>query len=325
MDKLRYALATGLFLLICASGCAHQAQLWEPRTLARCGNSLGDPVLDRERTYLAALLALSSRQYAIVHSESPSWIEAESRSDYHPEVFHTRWVLHVLDNGRLEVDSPENAREMHDKTDLWYAKLSQSVALLACRDLNWLRWEAQNRGLLAVGAGLVSTPTSEGSAGGELSAANTGSVATPAQAPVALAGLPPSPGERAARQHELDRLRLERSDLHLFRTVAFAAVGAGMLAASIGLGAQALNQYFSCHHDGSDCVSRPFARGLGYSAAGSAAVGGVFLSVSLPMLFAKLPRYRALSHEMKALRDPSLSLGVSNDRTAWGLTLRGSF
>jgi hypothetical protein len=285
-------------LLLLVTGCASAPRSWQPRTVASCTAALGAP-LDQERTYLAALLALSSRKYAVLHSEAPHSIEAESRSDYHPEIYTTRWVMRVRPDGSLEVDAPDNQRATHDRTESWYQRLSMSIQQLQCRDLNWLRWEAQNRGLLAIGAGVADAP--ELGAGGE---AHGEPLPFPAE-------------ERAARQGRLDSLRSQRSDLHLWRSVAWGGLGVGLVAAGAGVGSSALNARALCEGEPGACSDVP--RALAYTALGLAVAGGVVLAVSVPITLRKGHRYRALSREMKPLKDPRLSL------SPLGVTLHGSF
>src|SRR5688572_8436213 len=70
-----------LLLSIGLVGCAH-SRPWSARTLPPCTLATGIPELDRERSYLASLLALDARRYAIVHTVRGREIEATYSTDY---------------------------------------------------------------------------------------------------------------------------------------------------------------------------------------------------------------------------------------------------
>lgn len=194
-----------LLLVSLLPACA-SPQLWSARTTPGCYQRSGDPELDRERTYVAALLALNERGYAILHAEAPREIEADFASSYRPEISHTRWLITIQPDASLLVDTPPNMREVHQRSERWYGNLVGNVQRLQCRDLNWLRWEAQNRGLLPIGAaGIAMGPAP--SAGGEQAITANGLI-----------------NPHAQRLAELER---QRADLHVSRAITWSAVGAG--------------------------------------------------------------------------------------------------
>ena len=79
--------------------------VWTAQTIPACYAPSGAPELDRERSYLAALLALEARGYAILHAEAPVQLEAEYKSSYKPEKAHAHWLIDVLPDASLHVDS----------------------------------------------------------------------------------------------------------------------------------------------------------------------------------------------------------------------------
>jgi hypothetical protein len=144
--------SAALGLAIAASACGGApAKPAYPRELTRCSTSTGEAALDQQRAFLAMLLALEERRYVIARMTWPELIEATYLSDYHPERFHTTWLVRVLPDGALWLDHPEP--QGHERTEQWYARLLKSYGLYACRDVDWLRWQAENRGVLPVGIG----------------------------------------------------------------------------------------------------------------------------------------------------------------------------
>ena len=143
-NVLRFA----LFLALFAVGCG--TPNWAVRETAPCPESLHAPRANQERAYLAALLALSDRHYDVVHREAPRSIEAVARNRHYE--FETTWVITIRTDGTVLVDQPENARETHEFTDNWHTKRVRSLESYRCRDLDWLRWNAESRGLVPVGA-----------------------------------------------------------------------------------------------------------------------------------------------------------------------------
>jgi len=72
-----------LTLLVAVTGCAH-SKPWTAQTLPPCAAGTGVPELDRARSYLASLLALDARRYAIEHTVDGRQIEASYSPDYPP-------------------------------------------------------------------------------------------------------------------------------------------------------------------------------------------------------------------------------------------------
>jgi hypothetical protein len=134
-------------LALILTGCGTPA--WSARTAETCPSTLGDPRSDQERAYLSSLLALDDRRYEVVHRESPRQIEATAQNRHYG--FRTTWVIRVQPGGVLSIDQPENERETHEFTQKWFDQLTRSIESYRCRDLDWLRWNAENRGLVPVG------------------------------------------------------------------------------------------------------------------------------------------------------------------------------
>jgi hypothetical protein len=301
--RLARCLTHGLWLsLLVLGACAHSPPPWEPHTLPGCHGSLGQPQLDQERTYLAAMLALSARHYAILHAEAPFLIEAESRTNYHPELFTTRWVMNVRPDGVLDIDAPSNDRDTHAKTQEWYRRLRNLIEQYQCRELAWLRAEATSAGLIA-----ASAAPAPSSAGGETS--------VPVAATV-------TPEERAARQRVLDELHTQRRDVRLWRSVVWSAIGVVSINAGLATALRSNDASPSCADDPA-CAS--LHRNMTLSAGvGLMAAGGVVLAVSLPITLKRADRYRAINKELRLLQNPTLSLGGGRGAPA-GLTFRANF
>lgn len=295
-----------LFTLLVCVGCGSPG-VWKARTTPACLASTGDAALDRERTYLAALLALNERKYVTVHTEAPVEIEADFQSSHKPDVAHTTWVLRVQGDASLEVDTPPNKATMHGKTERWYSGLVSTHRRLHCRDVNWLRWEAQNKGLLPIGAaGLV-------------------------QPSPATSGAEQLPRSGSANPHaaRLAALENERASLHLSRVMIIGGVGAGLGAFGLGLIAQGgpmmLEDCREPEHtyDQPDCSSRDAGRILLWTGVASGAAALTLLSVALPLGIKKLRKSKALSKEIDDIRNAQVSFGGGHG--AFGVTLRGSF
>jgi hypothetical protein len=291
-----------------AAACS-SPKLWAARSTPGCHASTGDPALDRERTYLATLVALNQRGYAILRAEPAREIEADFVSDYKPEVSHTRWLLRVQSDASLSVDTPPSQRHMHQRSERWYSGLIQSVRGFQCRDLNWLRWEAQNRGLIPIGAVAQAPGTAAESSGGEL---------------------PQSSAVGNPHAQRLTALERERAALHVGRSIALSAVGAGFGIFTISVvsqGAAYALQGCSANELGSypthDCSTRDAGRILLWTGAATGVVAGTLLAVGLPLMLGRLRKARALGREIKILRKATLSLAA--DSAGFGVSLRAPF
>lgn len=302
---LRFVVVLALLSLL--PGCARQ-KVWVPRVVPACASSTSDATLDRERTYLAALLAVQERGYAILRAEPPREIVADYTSDYRPERSHSRWLLYVQPDGSLEVSTPADHRRVHARAEAWYGRLAQGVQRLSCRDLNWLRWEAQNRGLLPVGAAVAPVAAS---AGGESAA-------------------PAGPAVAKADAARLARLEQQRSELRLARAITSSAVGAGLLVFSATLAAQgAVYALDGCEEDGTgptlgrNCSSRETGRIFLWTSASTGLVAATVLSVALPRMIKRLRLSRELGREIKTLRRSTIQVGAGP--LGYSLGLRTSF
>jgi hypothetical protein len=295
-----------LLLLLGVTGCAH-TRPWSARTLPACAARTGVPELDRERSYLATLLALDARQYAIVHAVSGREIEATYSPNYPPSQPSARWVLSVLDDARVVLDVPSTAGPISEREEQWAERLAFSITQNQCRELDWLRWEAQNRGLIAVGAGPVASGPPPLVAGGEQPGPAAASLASPRAAQVAA-------------------LRQERAKIRIAPPAAAAAVGVGFTAAGVSLLAQGLIYLADgCDEDGdwSDCSSRDTGRILAPIGGGLLGAGLISLSVGLPIMLRRLRRARELSRQIKALQ--TLQVGPQSGRRGLGLVFGGAF
>ena len=129
---------------------------WTARSTAPCPSALGSAAADQERAYLSALLALNDLHYQVVQHEASSHIEAVAQNGHYD--FETTWVINVREDGSLSIDQPETQRETHVRPFETYR----------CRDVDWLRWTAESRGLVPVGAaGTIDAPESTGGSPGE--------------------------------------------------------------------------------------------------------------------------------------------------------------
>ncbi len=272
-----------LFLLCwrgLGAGCVKRKTIWSLQNSPGCPVSTSDPQLDRERTYLASLLALQERKYAILRTQAPSAIEATYTSGNNPSVAHVHWLIGIGPDASLTVDVAEADRQMHRRVAGWYDTLLASVNQLKCRDPNWLRWEAQNRGLVPIGAfaGVES-------AGAEAPMDQAGTAAAPLPVPVQL-----HPGAERLRE-----LEAERAELHFVRSLVWAGIGAGI--AGLGLTYTLYGAMFlieGCQEDGfygdTDCTLRDVGRIMVPVGASRGALGGTMLGILLPRGLTRLKR-----------------------------------
>lgn len=312
------SLACLLFLsALLAGGCVKKETVWVLHNTPGCPVSTSDPELDRERTYLATLLALQSRDYAVLITKAPTYIEASHAGGDSPGVAHVRWLIGIGPDASLNVDVPEDRRRMHPRVARWHDSLINEVNQLKCRDTNWLRWEAQNRGLVPMGAFAAAEPGGPGSAGGESA--------------LAPAGRSPDVNVHPNAER-LAQLELERSQIHFVRPLVWAGVGAGALGAGLVYVLYGtLYLMDGCTEDSwgeQDCVFRDMGRVFLPLGAGLAAVGGAMLAIGLPRGFSRMRKFRELGREIKLLRGASLSLTTPTGGSrpgAWGLSVRAEF
>lgn len=311
---MRRNFACLLFLAVLLCGCVKETT-WVLHNTPGCPVSTSSPDLDRERTYLATLLALQSRGYAILRTKAPSYIEATHTSGNSPQVARVRWLIGIGPDASLTVDVPESERSMHPRVAGWYDTLLNSVRQLQCRDTNWLRWEAQNRGLVPIGAFVGSDAAGPPSSGGE--------------------SAPPSTRTPNVHVHpsaeRLAELTAERSQIHFVRPLVWAGIGAGVIGAGLVYtiyGAAFMAAGCTSDFDGEDCSLRDSGKVLLPIGLSLAAVGGAMLAIGLPRGLSRMRRFRELGREIKLLRGASLSLDAPSGqsrRGGWGLSFRAEF
>jgi hypothetical protein len=314
-------------LLLFLAACT---QAFTPRSIAPCqaGAALG--ALERERSYHALLLALSERKYTVLRSDPPRALEAEYHSNYKPDEAFTRWLIEVAEDGSLRVQSIPAKTRVRRKQEFWFARLEESTRRLQCRDLNWLRWEAQNRGLtpLASGQMLSELPASAG-AEAPISATPLASDAgQTAQAPPPTSPAPPALGpppfspEAAARTAALRR---ERGNIRLAGPIALLATGISLGAGAVALGQLVIRESIvGCDDEESTtCFSGRQLRnmGIGAGALGVGMAGCVAAGATL--LARRLRRIRAIGGELRRLQPPMLS--IMGNTHGVNLSLHGAF
>ncbi|MFT3921322.1 MAG: hypothetical protein QM778_02180 [Myxococcales bacterium] len=281
-----------LFLLLHAllSGCVKKETNWSLHNTAGCPVSTSSSELDRERTYLATLLALQARHYVIVKAQSPTYLEATRTSASNPAVARVRWLISVGPDASLNVDVPEEQRTMHRKVAGWYDELVAEVSSLQCRDPNWLRWEAQNRGLVPIGAYAGAE-----SAGGEHAALPQG--------PAPQSPPPGAPLQVHPHAQRLAELDAERSQIHFVRPFAWAVVGGGFGVLGVTFAAYgAAFMFTDCDEDWSgyrDCTVRNTGRVLLPLGLGFGAAAATMLAITLPRGFSRLAKFRELGREIE--------------------------
>jgi hypothetical protein len=286
-----------LWLLAGLAACA-QPPAWQVRELPGCAQPLSDLQLERERGYLAALLALNARGYAIWRAELPQIV-----AEVGPFKARSHFEVRVREDGQLELDAPGALADR--RTVNRYEKLRQTTATFRCRELEWLRWEAQNRGLAPVGSGAI------------------------------VEGVPASPGKEMlvprGADHEARLLQLydQRARLHLGRKITLATVSAGVVGTGVTILFESLFMSASgCEDDDSygyttrDCSSKEAAKILAIVGGGLTALGGMMLGGAVPWLVQTMRRHHDLGRQIRALRDTQLSVGPGG---AFGLSWRRSF
>lgn len=146
----------GMLLMAAAiSSCGGSAsRIWRTKDEPTCAMPSGTAETDRQRAFLAALIALEERGYTVVRMRWPKTLEAHYYSAYKPEIYQTRWVINVLPNAHLEFSAPSPWHRTHSKTDQWFERLYHTIQRYQCRDPEWLRWRAEERGLLPIGLGV---------------------------------------------------------------------------------------------------------------------------------------------------------------------------
>lgn len=306
MRLSRAALLVVLGVLMPA--CA--AQPWHARTLPACPRSSGHPSLDRERAYVASLMALDTRGYAIVYAEPPQ-VEAQLTGRA------VGWTLRAEPGGAIVIDLGAGAGEPSRKSYTWLGKLEQTVAQYRCRELEWLRWEAQNRGLLPLVAA-------------EEPAAATPSELTVPGAPEDPPPLPPRETFEqvsAARRERIRALEERRAELHLGRAIAGAGVAVGLAVVGYSIMISALtltNDSCVAAWDGTTgCDHGKLPLRLAMSGLGIHLAGGALMAVTFPRLFSRLSQHRRLGRQIRDERQVELSLGSPG--APLGLSWRSAF
>jgi hypothetical protein len=309
-----------------ASGCA---TTWSPRAIPACYAPSGDARLDRERSYYAALIAASDRKYVIARTDTPRQLEIEYRSAYKPEQGHARWLIDVAPDASLQVQNVPAielvSRKRRKRLEQWFAMLSDSTRGLGCRDLNWLRWEAQNRGLTPLVDGAADAAQGEvearGSAReqdvearGSAREQNMDAAGAPATAPMA-----PTVDAHAEqlRRERRERLQRERDEISLAMPIALLATGVALVGGSIGLAEAALYDLSSsCEEtyslggeDVPSCKSAKLRRNLAIGAGAVGLVAIAALASGAPLLARRLRRMRAIGRELRVLKEPRIALG----------------
>jgi hypothetical protein len=311
-----------LFVLVgfgLLSGCVKKQTTWAIHNTPGCPVSTSQPELDRERTYLATILALQARGYAVMKAQAPSYIEATHTSGNSPGAAHVRWLISIGPDASLNVDVPPGEREMHPRVAGWYDSLLLNVSQLQCRDTNWLRWEAQNRGLVPIGAYEVGEAPAAATTGGE--AGTLPPASTPA----------PSHVQVHPNAERLVQLEKERAEVRFVRPFAWAAAGVGVGIVGVTLAAYGAGFLVTgCEEDiygYQDCVLRDAGRVLLPVGAALGAVAATLLVITLPRGFARLQKFRDLGREIKLLRAASLAVtpALGPAQSAWNVSLRGSF
>lgn len=140
-----------LVTCLCLWACRSPAVPWVPRIQPTCVRSTGSLELDRQRAFLAALLALDSKRYVILENEFPNRLVGHFVSSYQPDIHATRWEVQVLKNGKLQVDALPPYDQTHDRVEDWYRRLTTEIQRYQCREIEWLSWYAESHGLLPIG------------------------------------------------------------------------------------------------------------------------------------------------------------------------------
>lgn len=134
---------------------------------------------------------------------------------------------------------------------------------------------------------------------------------------------PSSGGQQTPVQRIADLVEA-RAHLHVGRKIAFVAIAAGVAAAGVSVGVDAI--WF--HYGGCDPLASRVECGenavkaLAIVGGTMVAAGGVMLGVALPRLFGTLRRYRELGRELRVLRSTQLALGPNG---SLGVSFRASF
>lgn len=309
-------------LLLCVGGCA---QAFVPRIVAPC--QVGEVgVLTRERSYHALLLALNERKYTILGSDPPRQVEAEYHSSYKPDEAFTRWLIDIAEDGSLHVQSIPAETRVRRKQEHWFARLEASVRRVQCRDPNWLRWEAQNRGLVPLANGLLLSEQPLAAGAETPSSGTPGAAAPPTSPPAPSAPLPAfgpaaPPPEVAARAAAL---RHERGNIRLSGPIALLATGVALGGGAAGLAQLPIRQAITgCDRDVETCFSDRQLRNMSIGAGAMGVAMVACVAAGATLLVRRLGRMRAIGRELRLLEQPALS--IMGDRRGLNLSLRAAF
>jgi hypothetical protein len=287
-----------LFLATLASACSG---VWQPQSIPACYAPIGVPALERERSYYAALIALSERKYVIVHAEAPRQIEVEYRSNYRPDQANVHWRVDIADDAAIRVQNiPAGvsvSRKALGRQKQWFEMLSTSARRYSCRDVNWLRWEAQNRGLVPMAGGALAEQ-GERNSGGDVPA--------PAASPARV-----DPGAQLDRARVIE-LERQRNEISLVGPIATAATGLGVLAGAIALAQLAMFDCGSAYSsdEGEGCKSPKFRRNLGIGAGAMGLAAAGLIATGVTLLVRRLRATKEINRELRALSAPALVLNV---------------
>lgn len=330
LDLAKWARASLVLSLLCLTACATTTH-WQPRSMAPCLEPLKPESLELERARVAAMLALDAQGYAILAATKDT-IEAQF---YRSEAARVHWILRIGPQASISAEISPEQQHVHRKTGFWYERLAHRLATYRCRELEWLRWEAQNRGLLAVAPALAADATGPQTADGSERAeavgtgeGGGGAGETTGHAPDASAA--PTAENLHERGEMLIELNRRRSELHLGRAVAWGAAGVVITASGLSLMVQGLlyraqpcDEYDNPALVAEDCGTRDAGRALAIAGGALQVLGGTVIAVSFPRLFSRMRRYKALGREIKALKSVEIASGARS--TPFGFMLRSSF
>lgn len=306
-----------LLLCVCLIGCGKP---WIPRTVPACARSTGAAELDRERSYYALLLALSEARYVVVHAEAPRQIEAEYYTTYRPGSAYLRWLIDVGHDGTLSVQSLPPERRAPRNQQRLFERLRDDTRRMQCHELSWLRWEAQNRGLVPMLA--------DSSAGPPGAAPSTSQFATLPQ---------PLPPGAAAAPHPTDpwllvqSLKQQREQVHVWPGIAVLSAGIAFAAAAVPMGLWYERQREDpC--DRSQFQLDDSNSGLGFCSRSGpnptvllvntyflAAVGGAGIVIGATLLHSYRERRRNLDRHLQLLERTQLGFDVGPRGASLGL------
>jgi hypothetical protein len=295
-------------LVLCLAACT---KAFTPRTIPACYKPSGVAEVDRERSYYALLLALSESRYVVLNADPPRQIVAEYYTSYTPGKAYARWRIDSDKGGMLRVQSIPPEHRHPGTQEKLFGRLSDNTRRMQCRELAWLRWEAQNRGLVPLVE--VREPSL-------------------APAPAQFATLPQAVPDAAAPD-PLDpvlltrSLRGERDKIRFAPSIA--VIGAGVTAATLVvpfvLGYIWQSDAYCENHTKADGSCKPPLHTTALLVAGSLMAGSAaaLMLTGGTMLRGRLQRRRGIDRHLRLLEQPRLGFGA--DAHGMNLSLRAAF